>query len=186
MFLLSPYKCSRYTVFTWVKNLNEYIKYSTNCRIVELSFWSLTPIQPMPRPCLHPAQECPQCQGCWICKVGRSKDQNYLFGVTNWSIELGQFQGLPIDDKLHWTNLLHCAQGQVHFLPGSVVHEILLRPAHQVWKNVFQDDLFPPTRVLWQASCSGARWLAGELGAALWVGRLYSPLDFQSLQFLLD
>ena len=53
-------------------------------------------------------------------------------------------------------------------------------------KNVFQDDLFPPTRVLWQASCSGARWLAGELGAALWVGRLYSPLDFQSLQFLLD
>ena len=34
----------------------------------------------------------------------------------------------------------------------------------------FQDDLFPPTRVLWQPSCSGARWLAGELGAALWVG----------------
>ena len=34
----------------------------------------------------------------------------------------------------------------------------------------FQDDLFPPTRVLWQSSCSGARWLEGELGAALWVG----------------
>ena len=53
--------------------------------------------------------------------------------------------------------------------------------AHQVLQNFqnyffesrtnFQDDLFPPTRVLWQSSCSGARWLAGELGAALWVGQ---------------
>ena len=44
----------------------------------------------------------------------------------------------------------------------------------KIWileKVKFQDDLFPPTRVLWRSSCSGARWLAGELGAALWVNK---------------
>ena len=43
----------------------------------------------MPRPCLHPAQECPQCQGCWICKVGDSTDQHDFFifwgdQLINW------------------------------------------------------------------------------------------------------
>jgi hypothetical protein len=49
----------------------------------------------------------------------------------------------------------------------------------RVKSTFFQDDLFPPTRVLWQASCSGARWLAGELGAALWVS--LRPHDMPAL-----
>ena len=86
------------------------------------------------------------------------------FGVTNWSIELGPFQGLPIDNKLHWTNLLHCAQGQVHFLPGSVVHEILLRPAHQVWQKCLSGRPFPSNAsalaslLLWGSLAGRGTW----------------------------
>lgn len=49
----------------------------------------------------------------------------------------------------------------------------------RVKSTFFQDDLFPPTRVLWRSSCSGARWLAGELGAALWVS--LRPHDMPAL-----
>ena len=42
-----------------------------------------------------------------------------------------------------------------------------------------QDDLFPPTRVLWEPAVSGADWAAGEDGAAAWVS--LRPRDMSSV-----
>ena len=141
----------------------------------------------MPRPGLHPAQECTQCQGCWICQVRTISMKTIWssFGAINQlNCILRQFQGLPIDNQLYRADLLHSAQSQVNILSGSIFYNILAPNLHwlpsltdlpkKIWileKMKFQDDLFPPTRVLWRSSCSGARWLAGELGAALWVNK---------------
>ena len=43
----------------------------------------------------------------------------------------------------------------------------------------FQDDLFPPTRVLWQPALTGAEWLAGEDRSARWVS--LQPEDMPAL-----
>jgi len=49
----------------------------------------------------------------------------------------------------------------------------------RVKKAYFQDDLFPPTRVLWVPSVSGEKWVQGEDGESTWES--LRPLDMKSL-----
>ena len=43
----------------------------------------------------------------------------------------------------------------------------------------FQDDLFPPSRVLWEPALGGADWLAGQDRSARWVS--LQPADLPAL-----
>merc|ERR1711874_908044 len=43
----------------------------------------------------------------------------------------------------------------------------------------FQDDLFPPTRVLWEPTVSAEKWLKGENGEQAWMS--LKPADMRSL-----
>lgn len=49
----------------------------------------------------------------------------------------------------------------------------------RVKSTYFQDDLFPPTRVLWRPTVSSGDWLQGEDGQCSWVS--LRPGDMQSL-----
>ena len=42
-----------------------------------------------------------------------------------------------------------------------------------------QDDLFPPTRVLWRPAVSASDWLAGDSGSPAWVS--LRPRDMTSV-----
>ena len=46
----------------------------------------------------------------------------------------------------------------------------------------FQDDLFPPTRVLWRPAVSGDQWVSGESGDSSWVS--LRPGDMASVSAL--
>ena len=49
----------------------------------------------------------------------------------------------------------------------------------RVKSTYFQDDIFPPTRVLWSPTCSGEEWIGGEELQPSWVS--LKPADMPSL-----
>jgi len=49
----------------------------------------------------------------------------------------------------------------------------------RVKSTYFQDDLFPPTRILWEPTISGEKWLKGENGEQSWTS--LKPADMKSL-----
>jgi len=49
----------------------------------------------------------------------------------------------------------------------------------RVKSTYFQDDLFPPTRVLWEPTISGENWLNGENGEQSWIS--LKPSDMKSV-----
>lgn len=49
----------------------------------------------------------------------------------------------------------------------------------RVKSTYFQDDLFPPTRILWEPIISGEKWLKGENGEQSWIS--LKPADMKSL-----
>jgi len=49
----------------------------------------------------------------------------------------------------------------------------------RVKSTYFQDDLFPPTRILWEPTISGEKWLKGENGEQSWIS--LKPADMKSL-----
>jgi coronin-7 len=49
----------------------------------------------------------------------------------------------------------------------------------RVKSTYFQDDLFPPTRVLWEPTISAEKWLKGENGEQAWMS--LKPADMRSL-----
>lgn len=49
----------------------------------------------------------------------------------------------------------------------------------RVKSTYFQDDLFPPTRVLWTPATSGSSWLSGDEQQPAWVS--LKPADMPSL-----
>ena len=133
-------------------------------------------------------------QNCWPIELRQFKIRsafwwNKMIAPIFWLFRSDLYQIGSISGVTDWqqTTLNRspspCPGSSQHSFRFSFFYDFLLIApiGRQIWRKckkmfffysnmIFQDDLFPPTRVLWQPSCSGARWLAGELGAALWVG----------------
>ena len=49
----------------------------------------------------------------------------------------------------------------------------------RVKSTFFQDDIFPPTRVLWSPACTGSEWVSGSEKQPTWIS--LKPADMPSL-----
>jgi len=104
-------------------------------------------------------------------------DAPYLFPLSPFKCP-SLTQGFGFLGKKSAMNVRDIEFAKAYRLTNNTIEPVSFT-VPRVRSTYFQDDLFPPTRVLWEPTLSGSKWLSGETGEPVWMS--LKPDDMRSV-----